>query len=410
MGAFRRGLPLLFVALAAACGTGGHEPAAPVSVSGEELAAMVLPREALGASVAGFRVDKDSGPSGNMEAAEDTLDPEDTGRSLGEKGRVTGYDLAFTNPKLASFDRKKGVYGIETSVELFRDEVYASEYLGKQVADFERFDGTRVDGIAVSGVSSFPLDAVGDEASGFRATARFAGVRIRQTTAAFRRGRIVAAVSVVRADRENVAEEARRLAHLLDARIEGVLNGEIESGAAERAPKPKRLDPARLTLTQADLPAGASVAGQGYRRHGDVRSYLREFEPAGSRLGSSQVIYLRAMAQVLEDEGAATLFMRIAERREGREQLARTFFQRALSGINAGIRGLRIQGLPAPSSGTAFAATIEAPKGTLTAVMLFVRSGRAVGSVTALGVNGELRAADVLALAGKVRARLGAGR
>jgi hypothetical protein len=62
-------------------------------VEDDQLAVMVVPRDQLGAIAKGLDLDDDSGPYGNKEAAEDTIDRRDTAASLRAAGRVGGYEL-----------------------------------------------------------------------------------------------------------------------------------------------------------------------------------------------------------------------------------------------------------------------------------------------------------------------------
>lgn len=405
----RRGLSLLCVLALAGCGLGENEERRWDGIADSDLAIMVLPQTELGALAEGFKIDADgSGPVDSKEAAEDTVDPEDTAASLTEKGWITGYELLYSSPK----PRKRGFVAVQTTVELFRDDVYASEYLDKQLDDLARARKIEA-GVKVTGVSKFDVVGVGDEASGLRATLKGPGVKFRVTLAAFRRARIVGAAMILRADRRDASSEAQRLAATLDGRILGVVNGGVrdEPVALPTTSKPKpgqkprrSIDPKRLTLKAEDLPAGTSVAGEGYKRHGDVRSYLREFNLPGDQLGGSRVVYLRAMAQVLETREAAKDYFFFADTREGAEELARVFARGVLK-----IRPRNMLAGPIPtrrSDTAALIASFEAPRGRVAVAMVLVRSGSAVGSLTALGMGNEVDPSDVAALADEIRARL----
>lgn len=400
----RRSLPFLCLLALAACAGGTDEPSGPAYVAKSDLAIMVLPREELGPLATRLDVADDSGWTGNREAAHDTLDPADTAASLSERGRVAGYDLSYENPKLASLEGRKGLFGVSTSVELLRDDIYASEFLAKQAEDFERLEGT-VGGVKVSGVSSFPVAGVGDEARGVRATAGFGGLRFHLTMALFRRGCLVGVAEIVRADRENVTADARRIARALDARIRHVLEGSVD-GEPVALPAQERLDPRRLALTTGDLPPGAALTGQGRRRHGNVRSYVREFELRHGDLHGSQVAYVRAMAQVLDGDGSAAFFLRFDSTPKGGHALTRSFVRGV---VHVDPRELRARILRRGSDTVGILASFDGSKGPVSVVMLVVRSGRAVGSVTALGLAADLDPDDVFALTGRVRARLGPG-
>ena len=83
-------------------------------------------------------------------------------------------------------------------------------------------------------MSSFEIAGIGDE-GGVRATVIVPSlIRAQETSVMFRRGRVVAYVGVVRADKGDARQEAMRLAVELDRRIQAVLAGEIESSRSSR--------------------------------------------------------------------------------------------------------------------------------------------------------------------------------
>jgi hypothetical protein len=86
------------VAGAVALFTGCRENEAVVRTDGVRLAdlrAMVLPQQELGLLGVGMRVDDDSGWSRNRASARDSLDPDDSARSLRRAGRLGGYSLLY---------------------------------------------------------------------------------------------------------------------------------------------------------------------------------------------------------------------------------------------------------------------------------------------------------------------------
>jgi hypothetical protein len=226
VGFVSRGLCFLCLVALAGCGAPAQEPSGPEYVNKADLAIMVVPREELGALATGLEVAPDeSGWASHKKAANDTLDPEDSAASLSARGRVAGYDLTYENPKAK---RRKGLLFVGTSVVLLRDEIYASEYLNKQVNDFERREGLSDSGVRLSRVGSFEVPGVGDEGEGVRATMDVAGRKVRYTLAFFRRGRIVGAAGFVRGDKRRVSADALAIAKALDLRIRAVLSGEVE--------------------------------------------------------------------------------------------------------------------------------------------------------------------------------------
>src|ERR671924_2357127 len=112
------GLALVASLLAGGCGTTESLPLRSARES--DLATMVLPKGDLGRFGEGLAVDADSGPENNREAAENSLDPRDTARTLRQAGRLAGYELSYSDPAGSGYalSTKKGVIVIGTGVEL----------------------------------------------------------------------------------------------------------------------------------------------------------------------------------------------------------------------------------------------------------------------------------------------------
>jgi hypothetical protein len=401
----------------------GDEAEKPARVSSDDLARMVVPHEELGAGAeaAALEVDSlDSGPISAGKAAEDTIDPKDTAKSLRHGGWRAGYELNYSDPKrAASFANHHGLVSAGSSVEAFETDSAARERLVKEIRDYERFEGKTIQGVKLEEFDTFDA-VVGDEAWGVHFVGRVGKVRIYATGVFFRHGNLLASAGFLRADATVERARAIRLALALDERVERRLAGELREEPVPLPEKPKAkkakhtgtkggsLDPKRFTLTARDLP-GSSVTGEGYRKHGNVRSYVREFRLPGGRLGRSPVSYFRAMTQVLESPQAADDVLAYAETFQGARDLARSFIRGVLK---RSPEGLMAGPLPTRGRDTLALVSYFGPRsgGRLSAVMLLVRSGRLVGSVTVVGNGNELNPKYVIALAPKLRAQLRAGR
>ena len=66
-----------------------------------------------------------SGVQSNAAAAEDTLDPKDTGEQLGSGGRISGYSLQYDDLAFRGLVRGRGVLAVGTSVDLFASSAAA---------------------------------------------------------------------------------------------------------------------------------------------------------------------------------------------------------------------------------------------------------------------------------------------
>jgi hypothetical protein len=413
----------LAVFVLAGCGVLGHQAAnGPAEVAPDDLSVMVVPHEELGAGVEALEVDaEDSGPISARKAAEDTIDPKDTAKSLRHAGWTAGYELNYSDPKrAAAFARRQGLIAVGSSVEAFETDSAARERLVREIRDYERFEGKTIQGAKLEEFDTFDA-AVGDEAWGVHFVGRVGKVRVYATGVFFRHGNLLAGAGFLRADTTVERARAIRLALALEERIERRLAGQLHQAPVPLPEKPKHakkakhtgkaggsLDPKRFTLTAHDFP-GSAVTGEGYRKHGAVPSYVRELRLPGGRLGRSPVSYFRAMTQVLETPEVANHFLAYAETFQGARDMARTFIRGALK---RSPQDLMAGPLPTPGRDTLALVSYFGPRSgeRLAAVMVLVRSGRLVGSVTVVGKGNELNPKYVIALAPKLRARLRAAR
>jgi hypothetical protein len=411
---FVRGLVLAGAFVLAGCSLGG-EDSRPVAeqpeISRAQLAAMVPPAEALGASIEGLERDEDSGVIGNADAADDSIDPDDTARSLKGAGRVSGYDLEYVHPRLISARGGKGTLDVRTAVELFEDPVFATQYLQARLGDYLRFRKA-VPGVRLSAYSEFEAVAIGDEAGGRRVKTTFPGVLTGYVTdVVFRRGRIVATVEVVRADRSDARQEALRLAVELDRRIQAVLAGEIAPTKPSRREKSSRLTAAQRrklpaqTLAPEDLGTGVTAAGEGAFADPDYAGYQRTFEDVV--VGGSHLIRLQARTLLYEDPEAARVAYRIMGRAGGREAFVGGVVRAFAKETGVAPTHIRARALPNPGRDrTGIVVTFELVGARFEMVSVFMRSGRLVQSVTGICRPHALDPGDLKGVADLAQRRL----
>lgn len=409
----RRGVILLLAVLVlGGCGQQAPEPTADraADIPVGDLALMVLPKEELGGVAAGLRLSQeDSGVSSNAKAALVSLDPEDTAKNMKGVGRVAGFDLVYFDPQILVGKGKSraGVYSITTSVDLMQDPAHAARFLHEQIAQFDRFANRPLaNGVRISRVVGVDVTTAGEEAKGVAATAALGGRRYRTTTVAFRRGRLIGSVSILRIDARTPADTAVALATKLDKRMQDVLAGAIDENSAALPPASLRpLNLRALTLASGDLPSSPSTAGQGFERFGDVRAFYRVFDPSEVVLSGTKVLFLRAMAEEFESPRSVEVAVQFAAEPKGLRHLA-GIFARALGPEPKSLTVRRLEP-PAPGSAAGEFA-FHSGKRRLSGVFLFVGEGRARGSVTVVGPAGKVSAEGVLALYPRLADRLGA--
>jgi hypothetical protein len=389
-------------------GNDGSDGAKQPAVTKGQLAAMVLPADGLGASIQGLQVD-DSGVVDNKDAADDSVDPDDTGENMKGDGRVSGYELSYEHPKLIS---SKGAIGVGTSVDLFQDPVYAAQFLHERLNDYERFKNG-VPGMKFSRYSEFEALAIGDEAAGQHLTITIPGVVTGyETDVVFRRGRIVARVEIARTDRKDARDEALKLAIQLDRRIQAVLAGEIEVEPVrpEESPSTAAAELRRLpslTLAPADIGPGARVAKEGRRSGDDFHAYYRQFTDVA--VGGSHLLSLRGETQLYESPAKAELALTVLGKQAGRQILTQSIVESALD--EAGVKPTNVRVRPLAGLGpgrTGTVVTFRLVGTNFTMATIFTRSGRVVQAVMGMCRSTDFDPDDLKPVAERAGRRLAA--
>jgi hypothetical protein len=402
------------VVLLAGCGFGAGAPreAAPKqTVTRAQLAAMVLPKADLGPSVEGLAEYRAAGAMSNARFAANTVDPEDTASSLRAKGRLLGYERTYVHPRLASLSVRKGTLSVGTGVELLDDPVYAVQYLHARLTDYERLRGPVRPGVRLRNVSSFEVAGIGDEGGGVRATVIVPSLlRAQETSVVFRRGRLVAYVSVVRADRGDARQEAMRLAVELDRRIQAVLAGTIEV----KPPKPDGLSVANraarkklpeMTMAAEDVTADARVYDEGKVDGDGYSGFHRTFHDV--MVGGSHLVRLRAETQLYDTPASAVLGMKFVDRAGGRQAYSRNVVKAFAEETSVRPTNVRVSPLKSAGRGMkGIVVTFELVGARFRMASIFMRSGRFVQSVTGICRVEAFNPNDLKPLAQRAQVRL----
>ncbi len=410
-----RGLVLAGALVLAGCGLGGNDSrdaAEQPKITKAQLAAMVLPQAELGTVAQGLKADGDGGPVDNAEAAADTLDPEDTGKSVRSAGRLGGHAAYYGGTNLVSAKKPRGVVIVGTEVELMEDTVYAAQYLHKELGDLQRFQGKQDDGSKLSGVTSFEVTGVGDEAEGQLATSTFGKKRLYLTAVAFRREQVIGVALVARADTEDAQGEARALAVKLDQRVQDVLAGRI--GAKPAPPEPDETQKAAfagqeklpaLTASAKDVAPGAVAASEGRATNDDYLTYYRVFEDV--RVGGSHLIKLRVETQLYRTKADATnAYLRLG-RAEGRQAYAHKLVDEIAKETGLQVQGVQAQPLQGAGRGfVGIVVTFESREGSYRFTTVITQSRNVLAAVTGFCHTSALNPDDMKPLARRARARL----
>jgi hypothetical protein len=292
---------LTAVALAALAACLSASATAARTPTPTQLALMPLPKAQLGAGALSLPLDRSSGVVTNAEAADDS-NGDVTAAKLERLGRRTGYTLDYSDPGGAALAAGRGLLEVETSVDLYADEARA-----RQGMAFWRHDETDTSTMTAVGIevelAPVAAPAVGDERWAYAGTVFIKGKPpIYGADVYFRRGVLVASVSVSAADAKSVRPLATALARKLDVRIGQVLAGRVKGppvplpGKGRAGPPRSGVDLAAMALRPKDL-GGGKVTTQGYRLDPDltpVSEYRRSISGSVFASFQEQVIVLHS--------------------------------------------------------------------------------------------------------------------
>jgi hypothetical protein len=224
----RRAL-LIGASLLLACGCGGGAHHATAQITRADLAAMTLPESSLGARGADMRRGALSGFFSNAKRAATDLDPRDTRTSLANLGRITGYGVQYQVPGAtaqASLQSATGLLVIDSMVELFRSSSDVTRRMQRSVVDLQAFAGKRVKaGAVLLREGTFPVPNLGESANGLTSVFRLQGFLLHYTIVDVHIGRMLASVTIGRADGRDVKADAIALATQLAARVRRLAAG-----------------------------------------------------------------------------------------------------------------------------------------------------------------------------------------
>jgi hypothetical protein len=395
--------------LACGCMGGGGDEEAIEEVAPDALAVMVLPPEELGELTDGLEIDGDlSGASNTSDAAESSLDPEDTPARIERTGRRSGYDLHFVDPDLSTLQARDGVVEVATGVELFADPEQALDYRERVLEDYERFVGKEISPGVTLATAEGEDTEVGGGGHMVRSTIRGDGFAVHSTSVDFNVGTVVGTVLVSRADEEETDDAALELARALARRIRSVAAGELQDspvqfpggqGAARTRPPKGGEDLEGRALAVRDLPGGTFVDEEEYGAGGNP-SFNRRFVLGNRHIGRSQLASLETTVErSATARQALTSVVTLALVLDG-PQGEQFFAEGYASGARFRPQDVDVEVLRADGLGNAFVAraTFSSPLGRIETVIGMVAVGRHVGRISAVAPAGRVVVDDVVSL------------
>lgn len=195
---------------------------AKVDVSDEQLMAMTLALEEYGPRYAIFGPSEGSGLQILSTRALQACDSIREGNALARYGWEKGYARFWISPDPDVPD----TIAVGTYVDIYADGTNAREklnYDATAITDDARLDDGCFGIYSVEGVDQLIVDGIGDQTWGARERISFQGLRGSISFISFRRGHVVATVSILRLTSEDSTDELKRLAQQVDAKIQPIL-------------------------------------------------------------------------------------------------------------------------------------------------------------------------------------------
>ncbi|HEU5215026.1 MAG TPA: hypothetical protein VFU30_05760 [Gaiellaceae bacterium] len=241
--------------------------AAASSASGVQIAAVPLPKSALGAAGHGLPLAHDSGPVSNTEAADEATGTV-TAAQLNSLGRVGGYLVDYGNP----FGGASGIREIQTEVDKYRSASAARRGL-----EFWRRDEVKTTELKKFGIGftvrKLGLSGIPGRHWAYAGTATIKGLQpVLGVDAQFQQGSYLLEVSVSSGSSAGAAHLVSGLARKLSQRMRLALAGRLHAKpvklppALKPGPPPHGPRPAALVLAPGDLDGSTSVGHRGYTK------------------------------------------------------------------------------------------------------------------------------------------------
>ena len=402
------------------------EPITMAAATREHLPSIVLTTAQVQAEFPGLPLDTDdTGYQDNEAAAEDSLDPDDTGLELAARGRLDGYQASFFDS--AGLFNASGSgnrpLGAGFTVDLFNNSGSAQAFIRQTVQDYRRLQGQELEeGVTLNQFAPFTASSVGTDALAgrYNGTIEALGLEFFGTFIMWRRDNLVLSSHIVATDDSDWAAAAQRLAHLMDQRLDGVLAGTVRAApisppiatpapAAGTGPSgqtggiPGVALPAMLP-TLADLAPGAIIEGDGYVQDTDALSaYEREFAAEGLffNIGLSQFSSLISTVELYAtpSEASGPVLLLGAMDPQLFAQLAGPAFA---GGDESSPENIEAEALDLPAIGDTIAGILMKTRtGTidLDFYLLWFAQGRIAAQLIATGPAGQVHLDDVATIA-----------
>jgi hypothetical protein len=254
-----------------------------------------------------------------------------------------------------------------------------------------------------------------DEVFGERQSVVFDGDRVFRTVVRFRRGRVVAGGTIVRADREDGVAAMQRLVGYLDSRVQTALRGgknpdpvltpldEVPLEAPAGSP-----DLAAIALQPSDLPAGIRCEPGRYTHTTPPRiTFQRSFCPQSAIVGHTTLTALTSIVSVFESDLLAKTSMNLEVMSLMSPSGIKGFASNYAASTGRVPTHIRSHQLKLEGGGVGLLTTFDTNAGPKVDFFALAQRGRGLTTLDAIGPAEGFDYRDILLLLQAVERRLG---
>jgi hypothetical protein len=372
------------------------------------MAAMVLALADVQAEFQDLEEDvAESGPVDAASAAEGTIDPVDTAESLELSGFVDGYASSFSHPE--------DIFFVQSIITVFDSSRSARSFISKELQDLRRYEGQNIEGAILRSTEEFDAAVLGDGAVGARVTASLAFADIMVTSVMWLRDTAVLSVDIISVEVTDYNAASLRLGQRMDARVQGVMTGEIPATPAPTPGPPgnqsgrdaaisQGYDLQAMALSRQEISLAAIIASSGYDEVTDsVASFSQEITARADVFdnGASQLVSASLTISLEESAAQARSPIEIAK------QVDPEVFGEAIGQVLAESSGITPEEITAermtlPALGddsVGFDMNVKTSSGNFDSQVVVFARGRVIVQMVLVGREGEVLPEDTIDLA-----------
>gem|GEM_PF-7029043 len=347
-----------------------------------------------------------TGPFDASQAAEDTIDPLDSAELLEVSGYVEGY--------ASSYSHRQDLFFVQSIISVFDSARSARSFMTKELQDLRRYQGQDIEGAVLRSVAEFDASALGGGASGVRVTAGLTFADIIVTSVIWLHETAVLSVDVISVEQADYNPAALRLAQRMDARVKGIISGQVTATPSPTAPPAGNLkgreaaisqgyDLQAMSLSRLDISIAAIITSQGYDELTEsVATYNEEIAARALTFdsGTSELVAISLTISLEATPAGARSTITLAKGVNPAifsQAMGEVFTQ--MSGIEPDELTSQIMQLPPLGDDSiGLAMNVKTASGNFDAHVVVFSRGRVMVQIVLVGPEGEVKSEDTINL------------